>query len=226
MNDIRKLIYLHVEGKKVISYGIEFKEFMAALNKQPNNILVMKGHFGTHYDFNVNREYCTKEDFDEFVSEDVYSYGNFSWVDFEEVSALKELSDQDIAELYFFSNKWAPLNDSYFEKLNNRFFYNAHDDGWINWTYFNNIDEFFDILKHIIESKIQHLNDIRVAVSDDGITKILNRAKQGVALSFSEGTEIPVYELDKYTDMDLMVDDVQSQKPDWILKVEMRRDNA
>jgi len=216
-SDVRDLIYVYIDGNKVVSYGIEFNEFMAALDELPNNILILKGHYGTHFDFNVNREYCTKDDFDEFVTEDVYSYGDFSWIDFEDIETLKRLSNQEIAELYFFANKWTPLSDSFFKKLNNRFFYNAHDDGWVNWTYYNDIKEFHSILKCVTQNKVKHLYGTESILSKEDIAKILDLSTRGVAISLIDANSIGIYELGMFSDMDKMFDEVKNKKPSWII---------
>lgn len=212
MGDIRDLIYLSYDNNlnRVISYGIEFKEFIQALSNRPKNILVLEGYYGSAFDFTTNCEYCVNEDIDEFIEEDVYSYGNFSWVDFNDINNLKKLNPQEVAELFYVSKMWKPINGTYFKKLNNRFIYVAHDDGWINHTYYNNISDFKEILSNVIVSKINKMYDIKIdTISEKIMTELCKLCTNGIAIDLlrlcvdeNDVIVIPIYMLGCHKDMD------------------------
>ncbi|GMQ58510.1 oxalate:formate antiporter [Vallitalea sediminicola] len=212
MDKIRDLIYMNYEkeSNKVISYGVEFREFIQALSKRPNNILVLEGYYGSDFDFTTNCEYCISEDIDEFIQEDVYSYGNFSWVDFESVKGLKTLEPQEVAELFYLSKMWNPVNDTFFEKLNNRFVYTAHDDGWINHTFYNNISDFQEVLTEIIINKVYTIYNIKLPKLNKIISaRLCELSLSGFAVDIlrlcieeDNSVVMPIYQIGKYKDMD------------------------
>lgn len=212
MDNIRDLIYVNYDKdlKRVISHGIEFKEFIQALSERPNNILVLEGHFGSAFDFTTNCEYCISEDIDEFIEENVYAYGNFSWVDFESVNRLKALNSQEVAELFYLSRMWKAVNCTYFKKLNNRFVYTAHDDGWINHTFYNNFSDFKEILGGVIVNKVYKIYDIELDIMNkDILDRLCELSMSGIAidlyrLSIEEDNSvvIPIFQLGKFKDMD------------------------
>lgn len=215
MGDIRDLVYLDYDKsiKRLISYGIEFKEFMSSLDKRPNNILVLQGYYGTRFDFTTMREYCLEEDIDEFMEESVYDYGNFAWIDFDDYEGLKSMSKQEVAELYYLGNKWFPVNDTYFDKLNNRFVYCAHDDGWVNHTYYHQEDDLKAVISRVLIGKIKGIYNIDVDEMQEVIDDILALANDGIAidimrLSYDDNDRIliPVYKVGHFKDMDAMYD--------------------
>lgn len=212
LNDIRDLIYVNYDNDldRVISYGIEFKEFIQSLSKKPNNILVLKGDYGSAFDFTTNCEYCIGEDIDEFIEEDVYSYGDFSWIDFDKINNLKTLEKQEVAELFYVSKMWEPINDTYYKKINNRFIYVAHDDGWINYTYYNNVLDYQEILSNVIVNKIKKIYDIHIDfISKEIMIKLCELSMIGIAIDLlrlcveeDNSITVPIYMLGVYKDMD------------------------
>lgn len=212
MNEVGDLIYVNYEKdlNMVISYGIEFKEFIQSLSNRPKNILVLEGHFMGETDFTTNCEYCISKDIEEFIEEDVYSYGDFSWIDFESVDGLQALECEEVAELFYIGKMWKVINKTYFEKLGNRFIYNAHDDGWCNNTFYNNISDFKEILSKVIVNKIYNIYKFKLNIMDDAITtRLCKLSMDGIAidllrLSIEEDNTIviPIYQLGKYNNMD------------------------
>lgn len=212
MQEVNDLIYLNYDSdlNRVISYGIEFREFMQSLSKRPENILVLDGDFGSSVDSTTGSEYCIGEDIDEFIKEDVYNYGNFSWIDFECVDNLKALTPQEVAEILYIGKLWRPVNSTFFEKLNNRFVYTAHDDGWINYTFYNNALDFQEVVRKVIVSKAKEIYGFDLDLIDpEIIITLCELSKKGIAIDFlrlsieEDGTTvIPIYIVGKMKDMD------------------------
>jgi hypothetical protein len=210
---ISDIIYVNFDEdlSRVISYGVEFKEFIQALSVRPYNILVLVGHFGSAHDFTTNCEYCISEDIDEFLEEDVYNYGNFAWVDFESIEGLKLLEPQEVAELFYLGKMWKPVNGTRFEKLNNRFVYTAHDDGWVNHTYYNHLSDYKELLGSVIVSKVLRIyNLVLNKIDHEILQQLCDLSKEGLAidilrLSIEEDNTvvIPLYQLGKYYDTSL-----------------------
>lgn len=230
MDKFRDLIYVNYDEdlKKVISYGIEFREFMQSLSNRPQNMLVLQGHFGSEFNFTTNCEYCISDDMDEFIKEDVYSYGNFSWIDFESVEGLEALTPQEVAELFYISKMWKPVNSTYFKKLNNRFVYNAHDDGWINHIFYNDILDFQEILEEVIIYKIKGIYNIELDIVGTNIlSRLCELSKIGIAIDLlglcvedDNSIVIPIYQIGKFDDMDKMYDLIRESEVE--IKLELR----
>lgn len=193
-----------------MSYGIEFKEFIQSLSKRPNNILVLEGCFGSEFNFTTNCEYCISEDIDEFIEEDVYRYGDFSWVDFESVKGLEAIEPQKVAELFYVSKMWKVIDRTYFDKLKNRFIYTAHDDGWSNHIFYNDISDYKEILSKIIVDKIYRLYNLQLDIIDSKtVNSLCKLSMNGLSIDLlrlsieeDDTITIPIYELGKFKDMD------------------------
>ncbi len=210
---IRDLMYLYYDKDKssIRTYGIEFKEFILSLDARPDNILVLSGdYWGTDFDHNTRCNYSSFEDINNFIEENVYHYGDFVWIDFEELSNLDDLMPEEIAELYYVGMKKDTITGSYFEKLGNKFIYTGHDDGWYNNIYYNNIDDFNSVLTNIIKSKIDRLFDIKICnLNKELVEKIRDLSILGIALDImrfnaeEDGTFIiPMYSIGNTYDMD------------------------
>lgn len=128
----RDLIYLNVDPSenRIVTYGIEFKEFIYALDRPLDNILMLSGYFSEgEFEFTTNCEYVPKETIPRIINEDVYRLGDFCWVDFEDIDGLRSLKPAEVAELLYLGHMKKPVTSAFFEKLQNRFAYLAHDDG-------------------------------------------------------------------------------------------------
>ena len=82
------VIYVHLNEKDryVLSYGIEFREFIQALYDSINHLLLLKHQFDDA-DFNMHTllDYVPKKRVMRLASEDISEYGDFCWIDFEEM---------------------------------------------------------------------------------------------------------------------------------------------
>src|SRR5699024_6941087 len=118
-------------------YGIEFKEFIEVNKDYIPNLLLLKHQFDqAHFNLRTGLEYVDQERLAKLQTEDVYSYGDFCWLDFEEDINLEQLEGQEIAELLYMGHFKDHLHLPFYEKLNNQFVYLAHDDGWYNKVYY------------------------------------------------------------------------------------------
>lgn len=233
MSKIRDLLYMSYDNKlkRVISYGMEFNEFIRSLTSKPENVLVLQGYYGTKFDFTTSCEYCSREDLEEFIQEDVYSYGNFSWIDFEREEALKELEPYEVAELLYLGKLWKPVNETYFKKLNNRFAYMAHDDGWVNHTYYNKIRDFKEVISGVIRDKLYRIYDFKTEeIKEHILDKIIQLCIEGCAIDLmrlekgeGDSLSVPIFILGEYTDMDAVYTICREQEiaVDFELKYEL-----
>ncbi|MDF1508592.1 hypothetical protein PZE06_10365 [Robertmurraya sp. DFI.2.37] len=233
----RELVYVHLNETKhyVLSYGIEFGEFARSLKDLMNNVLLLKHHFDDG-EFNLHTlfEYVPHEQVEKLIKDDVYGYGDFCWVDFEEEDALNELSGQELAELLYLGHMKDALRTPFYQQLRNRFVYLAHDDGWWNKVYYRNMKDFYHMLGEVLAAK---MTDSKLAKSILGIKKkrpfppihmelILNMKimmKEGILISIHDNVqtrtaiEIPIWVLGDFDNMDDMYEEYEKMakgKPD------------
>lgn len=134
MLQTRNIIYLNYSSQEqcLYSLGVEFKEFINAIETPINILLLEHQYFGEDFHYGSNFEFVQKDNLQDLLKENVYSYGDFCWVDFDQVQSLDSLSPDDVAELLYLGHMMKPLKSPIFPKLNNRYAYLAHDDGWYN----------------------------------------------------------------------------------------------
>jgi hypothetical protein len=207
--NIRNFIYVNgseMEQHCFYSCGIEFHEFMSSVSNRPENLLLLKHNFGNaRWNSIAKFDYVTSQEIKELINDDVYSYGDFCWVDFNKEEDLDLMSAMQIAELLFFAHLAGPLQD--IPKV--RFAYFAHDDGWFNKLYVTKLEDYEQILSKAIIVKLQQLTKRSVVDIPRDISKMLMEfTRAGLfidlsQLSVSKTTiKIPITTIGTYTDMD------------------------
>lgn len=226
---IRELVYIQMndEIQYVLSYGIEFAEFARAIPSVLENILLLKHQFDDA-DFNMHTllEYVPLERMEKIIKDDVYGYGDFCWIDFEEEDALNELTQLEIAELLYLGHLKQHLRTPFYRKLENKFVYLAHDDGWFNKTYYRNFTDFYTMLGKVIAQK---MSELKIGRSIFGLGKrrpypVIEREtmysltelmKEGVVISLEMATqnrnriEIPLWTVGDFVNMDDMYEEYE-----------------
>lgn len=230
-SDIRELIYIQLndDNQYVLSYGIEFFEFAQSVPSVFENILLLKHQFDDG-DFNMRTmlEYVPMERMKKIIKDDVYSYGDFCWIDFEEVEGLNELTEQEIAELLYLGHLKQHIRKPFYNKLANKFVYLAHDDGWFNKTYYRNIDTFFAMLGGVITQKMGKLKVEKTIfgfgrkrsypiIEREVLYSLADRMQEGLAISLEKATqnrnkiEIPLWVVGDFVNMDHMYEQYEVQ---------------
>lgn len=90
----RDIIYMVYDEKdqSVTSMGIEFIDFVRSLTVEINNVLLLaSGYIGEDYHSGVGLDFVRKEYLEELYKDNVYSYGDFCWIDFENIVSLDNL---------------------------------------------------------------------------------------------------------------------------------------
>ncbi|MBP2242421.1 hypothetical protein J2Z40_002995 [Cytobacillus eiseniae] len=227
---IRDIIYLHINEREhyTITYGIEFFEFTQALFDTINHLLLLKHQFEDG-DFNMHtlHEFVPNDKLEKVMNENVYGYGNFCWIDFEEEEALNELPSQAIAELLYLGHLKEHLKLPFYNHLSNRYVYLAHDDGWFNKTYYRDFNDLYRMLGEVIPVK---MGQTKVEKSLLGLKKkrtypniaseILRHLKplmkEGILISIKDieqnraRMEIPIWVIGDFSDMDDMYEEYKN----------------
>jgi hypothetical protein len=129
----KNLLYLHTNtsDRHVVCHGVDFKSFLSYLENPPENILLIKG-------VQAGQSLHAQSGFGYACGEKLSAgkHGDFCWVDFKDEFALDHLTRLDIAELLYFGHKRRPFSTPVFPRLQNRFAYWSHNDGWLTKVYF------------------------------------------------------------------------------------------
>ncbi|MFE8702977.1 hypothetical protein ACFYKX_20420 [Cytobacillus sp. FJAT-54145] len=228
-NGVRDLIYVYFNenDQYVLSYGIEFAEFASALSDLFNNILLLKHQFDGG-DFNIHTllEYVPNDRLNKLFEEPVYNYGDFCWVDFEEIDGVDELPPQTLAELLYLGHIKDHLKTPFYNHLRNRFVYLAHDDGWWNKVYYRNTMDFYRMLGDVLADKLSDLKPEKnliglrkkkayPSVNKDVLLNLKTLMKEGILLSLKDveqsraRIEIPIWVIGDFNNMDDMYEEYE-----------------
>lgn len=134
-------VYIKIDtnNRKVKSSGIKFNEFIKGIKDKTKNILILSGDsIYSELNTDLNLEYINGKGLIEFYTENVYSFGDFHWVDFEEEENLNNIDKLDLAKILYLNHKGIPF-DTF---INNKYAYIAHDDDYIVNVYVKNIEDY------------------------------------------------------------------------------------
>jgi hypothetical protein len=127
----RKYLYAWrnpAEGLLVLS-GVTFAEFVQDLQNQSGLLLIRHQSSSTRFDPKSRFEVVLAEDFSDLTNEDIYSWGDFVFVDFRTSFPLS-IRKEAVAQLLYFGQMGRPYSKVRFLDLDNTFMYWGHDDGW------------------------------------------------------------------------------------------------
>lgn len=189
MEKERKELYLKadLQTKEFIYSGITFKEFLKYSSYVIENMILLKANYvGDKYEYGFNLLEGRKS-VEMLAKENVYSYGDFCFVDYETSGIVAQLNDEEIAQLLFAAHMFRPLKSMFFEKLNNQFLYLAHDDGFFCKLYMRNEIDFVTILCNKITDYVHQKYKINCLDIPETLKRIiLNIATKGICLDLEE----------------------------------------
>ncbi|BCB02071.1 hypothetical protein KH172YL63_02040 [Bacillus sp. KH172YL63] len=226
-NQVKDIIYVHknTDRQFVVSHGINFSEFASNARKPLKNLLLIE-HQYEHGSFNIHThmDYVEKDEIEELMNDGVHGYGDFCWIDFEEEVGVNELNGQEIAELLYMGHIKQPLLPPFYSKLNNRYAYLSHDDGWFNKVYYRDFEDFYHMLGAVVSSKLNTTKGGKglfgmkkekayPAIGKEVIHSFRDKLKEGMVISLEKAIvsrgkiEIPIWVIGDYYDMDEMAED-------------------
>ena len=122
----------------------------------------------------------------------------------------------EIAELLYLGHMFKPVNNPFFDKIQNRFAYLVHDDGWFCRLYCREYTDFQEIIANKIVGEVSTSKRRKIyPISEEIKQQLMNIAENGLLidfnnmLRFSNSIEIPIYSIGKFLDMDEMYNDLQ-----------------
>ena len=169
----------------VLTSGMEFRNFMNGIRTKPSNILILKGSpADCSFSNNLFMEYITNEHMESFLKDDVYSYGDFCWVDFEDEDSLKKVTEQELAELLYVGHKKMPLSKIVFDSLKNKIIYLCHDDDYWVKVYMLDIKDYKKVIEHKILTELKGRKKQIAPISDEIMNIMYDYFKNGAVIDF------------------------------------------
>ena len=219
MRRLRDIFYINAfpENNEIVYYGMQLNEFIKYAPVELSQLLLLEAeYFGTGFRSKTKFEVVTKEEMNDFLKEDVYSYGNFCWVDFNQRENVENLEPFEIAELLYLGHMFKPVKSPFFDKIQNRYAYLAHDDGWFCRLYCNQYSDFQEIIANKLIHRVSTSKKRKVyPLSEEIKEKLMRIAEGGLLIDFSNtlkysnAIEIPIYRIGKFLDMDHMYNDLE-----------------
>ncbi|MCP3776620.1 hypothetical protein NLX71_25595 [Paenibacillus sp. MZ04-78.2] len=216
--DVIYMIYNENE-QSVTSMGIEFIDFINCLTIEPNNILLLaSGYTGEDYHYGLRLEFVRNQNLNDLYKENVYSYGDFCWVDFDWIFTLDNLTPHEKAELLYLGYYKQPLGSPFFEKLNNKFVYLAHDDGWFNKIFYKDKNQYIDVLGRLVSNRVKSYRKNVSPLSQDIGEQLALFAKDGILIDLyrviksRNSVEIPFNVIGKIMDFDDVYNNMERHK--------------
>jgi hypothetical protein len=217
MKKARTKIYVKAtpERNEVVFSGIEFAEFINYLPSPVENLLLMKGDYrGNKREYNF--ELLEGKAFvEKLATEDIRSFGDFSFIDYQAAGAAASLNGQQVAEILYMAHLGKPLKSPFFEPLQNRFAYLAHDDGWYCKLYCRELNHFLSV----VFAKTVNGTGFPVPKTSSAALEELSRLSiYGILIDLDDrfakkGTvETIIYTVGEYSDMDKVLNNIQQMK--------------
>lgn len=221
MNKPRTKIYVKItpERNEIVYSGIEFAEFIKYLPQPIENLMIITGGsnvvlLDTKFERGLE-QFEGHELVEALARENVHNFGNFCFVDYISSGKASDLNEEQIAELLYLGHMFKPLDSPFFEPLQNRFVYLAHDDGWYCKLYCREISDFLSVLcgkltsnmKKVVPSIPDMISEQLIRLATSGILIDLDETSQS-----KEGTDIGIYTIGECLDMDCFLNDFQKLK--------------
>ena len=173
------------EESHVVTSGLGFCDFYDGIASKPKNMLLLSSrcwHAKRHS--KIYMEYVDEENFPKLYKDDIYNYGDFCWIDYENEASLEKVTPQELAELLYFDHYHEPLRSAFFESLGNRYFYCAHDDDWWTMVYMRNLDDMLPVLERKILTELKGRKKSIPPIPPEIVGQVYEICKQGAIFDF------------------------------------------
>ncbi|MDK2564506.1 hypothetical protein QOZ84_13245 [Romboutsia sedimentorum] len=180
-------IKINEDNNKIKISGIKFKEFIQGIAEKPKNLLILSGDpANSEIDIEWNLEYISNYNLSEFYKEEVYDFGDFHWIDFEEEYNLNKIDKSDLAKILYFNHKCTPFDTFLFESLNNKYAYFAHDDDYRVDIYMKNIEDYKQVINHKILKEFKGRKKNIASLPQEILDYIYDLCKYGIVIDFEK----------------------------------------
>lgn len=204
-NNCFAYIKINEVDNKVTTSGVKFREFMEGIIEKPKNLLMFKGwSINSNIETNLGLEYVDNENIPAICEEEVYDFGDFQWIDFEEKNNLNKIDKAELAKMLYLNHTGKPYDTFLFESLNNKYTYIAHDDEYIVNVYMKNIKDYKNVINYKIKKELKGRKRFIADIPNEILDIIYALCKKGVVIDFEEAysTGVSIYPIGdvKYID--------------------------
>lgn len=159
------LIYVHIDvtSNAVLSKGIAHEDFIHSIVHHPKNLLLLnpsaeEGEYDLHTGLKIIKGESAVNDYFSMLRRRKANE-EIKWIDFSDVTLLKELTPIEISELLYFGHMKNSLRSPFFYKLQNDFVFFEFVDHMTR-VYYRYIEEFYRILADKISRVVlEKVND-------------------------------------------------------------------
>ena len=130
-------IWHNAELNYIVASGIEFKALSCQIAETSGIILLNHNSDAVEYDESSRFEFVPKDQLSNITEANIYSWGDFCWVDYN-TEKFPNIPKNEIAELLYFGHQVEPLVEIQIPSLQNKYLCYAHDDGWFLKLYYKN----------------------------------------------------------------------------------------
>lgn len=156
--------YIDSTSNAVLSKGLSPNDFVDGIVHQPKHLLLLDpaseiGEYENHTGLKILN---TPDQIQTFFSNKTFNNSKESkWIDFNDLTMLKELTPLEISELLYFGHMRTHLHSPFFYKLQNNFVYFNLGNGTMR-VYYRYLDEFYRILaSKLTRIVLEKVNDRR-----------------------------------------------------------------
>jgi len=233
---IRVYLKTNPEQHEAVLSGIRFVEFIECVPKI-ENIMLLKGGFLAKKNWQKFELVEGHDQLSQLMLEDVCNYGDFCFVDYANATSIEQIDDEQIAELLYLSHMFKPLKSPFFESLQNKYAYLAHDDGFYCKLYCKQQQ----LLVSIVVKKLER--SVRVALGDNASPlpeslseEIFKYSQEGILAELdlstikkgiikkndtAERLLLKLYTVGEYNDMDLLFNNFEKIRPQAFFEVDV-----
>jgi hypothetical protein len=219
MRMLRDIFYINAfpNENMAVWYGMQFEEFAKYAPSEINQLLIVKSpYYSNDFSRATGLEVVGKDAIKSLLSENIYNFGNFCWVDYDQRENIEKLEPPEIAELLYLGHMFKPIGSPFFEKIKNRYAYLAHDDGWFCKLYCRNYSDIQEVIANKIIGTVSTNKRRRIyPFTEDLKAKLIELSEDGLLVDFSKTLrqektiEIPIHCIGKFLDMDMMYNDLE-----------------
>lgn len=223
MRRLRDVFYIKANYQEnyFLYYGMEFHEFIKYNPITLENIMITDGKYIAN-NFNYSWYFETangNENICKLSQEDIYGLGNFHWIDYNNEINLNNCTPEEKADILYTSHFGKPLKSPFINRINNNFFYLAHDDGWYCKLYCKDMLVFRDIVANKIIGHFSINKRSKIySMTEEIKNEIYNLTNKGLLLDFSniyrdnKSISLNFYTIGQYEDMDEMYNNLERNK--------------
>ncbi len=224
-------VSINIEKNMVTTSGITWNEFYHGIERKPKGILLIEG-LARCSDFckRLSLDYIRPEHMETFSEEDVDSFGNFQWVDFEDVKNLSDVTDAELAEILFAGHMWEPLKTHRIDSLQNRFVYLSHDDCSIVRVYMNCMEDYKQVVNYKICKELKGRKRSIQPIQENVMERLYSMFQKGAVIDFDEAVKSRacIYQIGEVMPMDEVwnvLEQRKKQKEDALLAYDSKGKN-